>query len=563
MLDSSVDTTPTSPSGCGSFAGKGFATIFFGLFFVMGTLFTVFMLAETWKEFEPWLWPATDCTILSSGVTETGNDENPYRPLVHYRYEVDGRILESDRLSRSNGGTSSYDRARDLAARYRPGDRANCRVSPDHPAFAVLERRIPWIAFVVFFPLIFVAIGGGGLWATWIGFSSKTKEVESISQKASSGRGHKFMVGFGLLFAAIGGAVFVPMALVPSIRLATATTWKATPCTIASSSMRSWSTDDGTSYGADVLYEYQAGDHVWRSNRVSFFSFLSSGHAEARATLDQYPERSSATCWVDPRDPSRSVLERTFRPKHLLGLIPLVFILAGSAVANHGWKQMRMRRAAEEPPTDDIAEVEGQLHLKPRVGPGGKVAGSLLFALFWNGIVSVFVWQVWKGWERGDPDWFHTIFLIPFVLVGLASLGFVGHFLLALANPRPRLILIPGRPRLGDELRLEWRFAGHAGRLGRLRIFLEGREEAIYQRGTDTITEREVFATYDLVNTNNDWEIPQGTAELSIPSETMHSFEADSNKIIWEIKVEGEIDRWPDVDQSFPVTIRPIRIEKL
>ena len=556
----SIGTSSESRSGC---AGKGFATIFFGLFFVMGALFTVFMLAETWKQFAPWLWPATECTILSSGVTETGDDENPYRTLVHYRYSVDGHIHEGDRLWRNNGGTASYDRARDRAERYRPGDSATCRVSPDNPSLAVLERRVPWIALAVFLPLIFVAIGGGGLWATWIGFSPKTREVESISQKAPSGQGHRFMVGFGLLFTAIGGAAFVPMALVPSIRLAAATTWEATPCTIASSSMRSWSTDDGTSYRADVLYEYQAGDHVWRSNRISFFSFLSSGHAGARAILDQYPERSSATCWVAPRNPSRSVLERQFRPRHLLGLIPLVFILAGSAVANHGWKQMRMRRAAEELTVEDVVEVDGPRHLKPQVGPGGKVAGALLFALFWNGIVSVFVWQTWKAWERGHPDWFHTIFLIPFVLVGLASIGFVGHFLLALANPRPRLILMPGRPRLGDRLRLEWRFAGRAGRLGHLRIFLEGREEAIYQRGTDTITEREVFATYDLVNTNNDWEIPHGTAELPIPSNTMHSFEADSNKIVWEIKVEGQIDRWPDVEQNFPVTIRPVRIENL
>ena len=39
----------------------------------------------------------------------------------------------------------------------------------------------------------------------------------------------------------------------------------------------------------------------------------------------------------------------------------------------------------------------------------------------------------------------------------------------------------------------------------------------------------------------------------------MHSFEADSNKIIWEIKVEGEIARWPDVSQNFPITVDPMR----
>ena len=556
----SVNTTPTSKTGC---AGKGFGTIFFGLFFLMGALFTVFMLAETWKQLETWWWSPTSCTILSSGVTETGDDQDSYRPLVRYRYEVNGQIHESDRFFRSGGNTASFDRARDRAAKYHPGDAATCRVNSNHPALAVLERSIPWIGLVIFFPLIFVAIGGGGLWATWVGFSTKEKEVESISQKAASGRGQKFMVGFGLLFISIGGAVFVPMALVPSIRFAASTTWQATPCTIVGSTMRSWSTDDGTSYRADVLYEYEVGDRIWRSNRVEFFGFLSTGYDEAQEILSRYPDHSSATCWVDPRDPSRSVLERQFRPKQLLGLIPLVFILAGWAVANHGWKQMRVRKADKEVTIADVAQSTGPLHLEPQVGPIGKVGGALFFALFLNGIVSIFVWQALKGWEQGNPDWFLTIFLVPFVLVGLASFGFVGHFLLALANPRPRLTLTPGHPRLGNELRLEWGFTGRAGRLGNLRIFLEGREEATYQRGTDTITEREIFATFDLINTQNDWEIPRGAVDLPIPSDSMHSFDADANKIIWEIKVEGEIDSWPDIGQNFPITIRPIRIEDL
>ena len=557
----SFNTSSGSQSGC---AGKGFGTIFFGVFFLMGALFTFFMIAETWKQIEPWLWPATDCTILSSGVTESGDDQDSYRPMVRYRYEVDGQIRESDRFFRSGGNTASFDRARDRAAKYRPGDTAACRVDSNHPSLAVLERSIPWIGLVIFFPLIFVAIGGGGLWATWVGFKqSEEKEVESISQKAASGRGSKFMVGFGLLFIAIGGGVFIPMALVPSFRMAMSTTWKETPCTIVSSSMRSWSTDDGTSYRADVLYEYQAGGRSWRSNSIEFFGFLNTGYDAAHETLSRYPDRSSATCWVSPRNPSKSILEREWRLKQLIGLIPLVFILAGWAVANHGWKQMRVRRAADDLTSEDIAEAVGPLHLKPQLGPGGKVGGALFFALFWNGIVSIFVWQCWKGWDQGNPDWFLTVFLVPFVLVGLFAVGLVGNFLLALANPRPRLTLTPGRPRLGNELRLEWRFTGRSGRLGSLRIFLEGREEATYQRGTDTVTEQEVFATFDLVTTQNDWEIPQGAMELTIPSETMHSFVGDSNKIIWEIKVEGDIARWPDVDQNFPIDILPIRIEDL
>jgi len=72
-----------------------------------------------------------------------------------------------------------------------------------------------------------------------------------------------------------------------------------------------------------------------------------------------------------------------------------------------------------------------------------------------------------------------------------------------------------------------------------------------------------VFATLDLIDTTNHWEIPRGTAELVIPAETMHSFEGNSNKIVWEIKVAGKIARWPDVDQNFPLGIHPMRTEEL
>jgi len=561
-MEFSVDTTPKQPSGCGSLAGKGFGTVFFGLFFLMGALFTVFILGEAFKQLAPWWWPATDCTILSSGVGDTGDDQHPYRALVRYRYEIDGRAYESDRVFHSDRGTPSFDRARDRAARYQPGGAATCRVSPDQPALAMLERRLPWIVFAVLFPLIFVAIGGIGLYATWRGSpSGKEQAVESISQKASSGRGHKVLVFMGLTFVVVGVAVFVPMTGLPAIRLAASLTWEATPCTIVGASMRSWSTDDGTSYRADVLYEYRAGGRDWRSNRVDFFSFLTSGRDNARAILDRYPDGADAACWVNPGDPSRSVLERQFRPKHLLGLIPLVFVIAGGALANHGRKLMGLRRGVEETEIGKDVPAHGPLILKPEVGPVGKVGASVFFALLWNGIVSVFVWQAWKAWESGSPDWFLNIFLIPFVLVGLFSFGVVGHFLLALANPRPRLTLIPGSPRLGDALRIEWVFTGRAGRIGHVRIFLEGREEATYQRGTDTVTDREVFTTHNLIDTGNDWEIPKGTAEIIIPSDTMHSFAADSNKIIWEIKVEGEIVRWPDVSQNFPIEIRPTRVE--
>jgi hypothetical protein len=366
-----------------------------------------------------------------------------------------------------------------------------------------------------------------------------------------------------LIFIVVGGAVFTFLFAVPAARTISAAGWRSTPCSVVSSTVRSWATDDGTSYRPDVLYEYSAGGETWRSNRVTFFSALSSGSDRSGSIRDRYPGGASTTCWVDPDDPSRSVLEREFEIFYLLGTLPLMFVIAGAGVSRWAWKRLQASTKPDVAVGDPEVPADTPVLLKPQMSPVGKVFGTLFFAIFWNGIVSVFVWQAWKTWQAGNPDWFLTIFMVPFVLVGVAAFGAVGYMALALANPRPRITLASGRIRLGEPLRIDWRFTGQSSRLTHLRIFIEGREEAIYRRGTDTHTDREVFATFDLIDTANDWEIPRGSAEITMPDDTMHSFSAPSNKIIWEIKVAGEIARWPDVNQNFPIQILPLRIEVL
>ena len=235
------------------------------------------------------------------------------------------------RVSRGEGGTASYDTARTTVLRYPAGAAATCRVDPDHPKLSVLERRVPWIAFLVLFPMIFVAIGGGGLWFSWRGqAASQDGEVQSISQRARAGGGHRLGLVLGLIFIVVGGVVFAFLFAVPAFRTVTAAGWQATPCELVRSTVRSWATDDGTSYRPDVLYEYSVGGETWRSNRVTFFSALSSGSDRSRSIRNRYPGGASTTCWIDPEDPSRSVLDRKIEAFHLLGLLPLIFVIAGA-----------------------------------------------------------------------------------------------------------------------------------------------------------------------------------------------------------------------------------------
>jgi hypothetical protein len=102
---------------------------------------------------------------------------------------------------------------------------------------------------------------------------------------------------------------------------------------------------------------------------------------------------------------------------------------------------------------------------------------------------------------------------------------------------------------------------GRTDRISKLTIRLEGREEARYRRGTSTYTDRNVFAIIPVVETTSAIEIARGEVSFTIPHNTMHSFEAPNNKIIWEIKLRGEIARWPDVITDYPLQVLPAEVQ--
>jgi hypothetical protein len=37
----------------------------------------------------------------------------------------------------------------------------------------------------------------------------------------------------------------------------------------------------------------------------------------------------------------------------------------------------------------------------------------------------------------------------------------------------------------------------------------------------------------------------------------MHSFTASNNRIVWTLKLSGEIPRWPDVTESVEIEVTP------
>lgn len=187
-----------------------------------------------------------------------------------------------------------------------------------------------------------------------------------------------------------------------------------------------------------------------------------------------------------------------------------------------------------------------------------KVVGAIVVALFWNGIVSIFLFAVViPGFQKGQVEWFATIFLVPFVLVGLGLIGVVFYTLLAFFNPVLHLELDDSHLTTGESCTATWRFTGRAERIEELTIELEGREAATYRRGTNSVTDHHTFFSEKLLSTRHPGTLARGSVELRIPERTMPTFESSNNKIEWRLVVHGDIPKWPDVNEEFPVTVYP------
>jgi len=561
VADVSFSSGEMPTSGCRTTVGRLIGTLFFFVFFAAGCLVAVVIGREVLLDLATYRWQRADAVVVESRIVEQGNDEHPYQLEVAYRYRFDGVEYTGERVTRGDDGHEGYSDVQRDALRYRQGSEVDCYVNPDRPEEAVLVRREPWLAFMILLPLIFVAVGAIGMYAIWSRAKPKPETI-SISERAKPGRHALIPVILGAVFAVVGAVMFVVLGVLPAIRLLRASTWDEVPCRVVSSSVRSHSTDDGTTYSVDILYEYQFDGFALRSNRYDFANLSSSGHESKQEIVDRYPPGSLTVCYVDPTDPASAVLSRSFRAAYLFGLFPLTFLIVGIPVLLWGLRQIRRRPADRSPfrrpSAVPVTETRtGPARLEPRQTRAAKVFGCLIFALIWNGVVSVFLFSAIREWQRGSPDWFHNVFLIPFVLVGLGGIGGVVYFFLGSFNPVPTLELTPSPVRLGDSVLLEWSFDGRPQRIQHLRITFEGREEATYRRGTDTRTDKQVFARSTVVDTDIDYEISRGSRELHVPEDTMHSLDGGNNKIHWYLKIHGDVPRWPDVDEEHPVEILP------
>ena len=439
---------------------------------------------------------------------------------------------------------------------------------------------------------------------------SNTPISESGSKK---GQPAGCLILFGSLFFLIGLFAFWNALIVPMRSYLSAQSWQQTPCTILTAQLKESQGDDTTTYSAEFTYEYHFAGAGYVGNQDN--SFKSSGSRKsAMARLDALPVGIQTQCWVNPERPAQALLDRSIAWGPALGSLAILicFCGLGGGLAYYGLRTRRRQRIERaindslslEPhatfsadsgasalsmtsragsdlsvsstgtasargqhssdahaTTEDLADKQAAApqRLKPQTTRIARLLVVVFLAAFWNGIVSIFVYAAIFD-APFDNQWGQmglSLFLIPFVLVGLALIGGCLHTLVSMFNPSVSIALSTGAPSLGGELDVAWEVSGGLRSLQRLSVVIIGQEWCRYVQGTDTKTDTSTFAVVEICTTIDPREIAFGSRTMTLPIDTMHSFEAANNKTQWTVRVQGTIPWWPDVSEDFSFRVTP------
>lgn len=544
----------------------GVGVSLFSLLFIVAGLATAFQQAQLWN------WKEVPCQIESSEIIDTRENDSPFEARVSYRYRWQGRQYTSDRLSTGESATAKQ--YEDLVETVRRAtQRGTCYLDPNKPEEAILQRKVGGIWAGLFF-----AILGSFFFVIGIAVMRRRKKATEALSATAAGpffeKGKFATVGTFLFFAsfALAGSLVLLLFVLPSAqKYLSAKGWQPTPATVVWSEVRSESTDDGTVYRPDIFYRYQFEGEEHRSNSFAFFAGSSSGSEGKRETVRDYPSGHQFTCYVNPRKPWQALIERQIGWSALFALFPLPFLAIGFGGLFQVLRDRQRRGQSTETPSSAAAttapgasgpsqastERAPSLQRNSTAAGRGKFIGHLFFALFWCGIVSIFVVIAWGKWSEGNPEWLLNLFLVPFILVGLGALFSLPYSFLAIFSPRFALNLRDPVLKPGMATQLRWRKIAGSGELTHLTLTLHGEEQASYRQGTDTATATSTFYAKELRSTSNLPEILGNECDLIIPADALPSFKGTNNKISWFVHIHAKVRARPDVRDSIALTIHP------
>jgi hypothetical protein len=536
--------------------GRIGGTLFFAVFLGMGLLFVGLLGRDVYQRALTYTWTKTDCAVHESSIDDKGGS-SPYQFNARFTYEWEGR---SHTAHSKPVAFSDYGEAHRLLEKFPADSRSVCYVNPKNPDEAVLERESLLIGFMVFLPLIFVAIGAIGIYAMWKRPTRPRAPSPILLERKRPQKVGAIAFGAFFLIGAVGSWFLL---IGPAIRILDARDWPSVPCKVLSSRVQTHRGSKSTTYRVDILYAYSIDGREHRASRYRFVGGASSGYDGKARVVAQYPPGAERVCYVNPKDARDAVLDRGFSPVMFFGLIPVVFLTIGLVGLSAAFRKRHESTdspaaslgSAAESGTHDAVDTSPS-HLKPNSSPMAKFIGGLIFSLFWNGIVSVFVLQAIQMWRSGSGEkWFLSVFLIPFVLVGAGMIAFTIHSFFGLFSPRANLRLSQTSVAAGQTVELTWEFTGRIDKLRELHLQLVARRERDEGSGKNRRTRRDVIYTGEIAHYTNSNDIRSGTVLCPIPVDQPPTDVDGANRVLWHVRLRAKVDFGADLSDDYPITV--------
>ena len=409
--------------------------------------------------------------------------------------------------------------------------------------------------------------------------------VKPISEGDNRGCGTIFLVLFGSCFFLFAVFFLWMTAIAPQLRTMQSSDWIETPCTITTSKLKI-SRGEGTTYRPQIEFEYSVGEESYESDSYDFTE-LNRSKAKCKAIISAFPVGKQTSCYVNPQDSADAVIERSYDFSYIGTLLPVIFLLVGlgimlspllpksrsnsisgsakassdvlssSLAASNFTGQAANASSSSHPADIEDANWDIPKTLKPTQRRTTTFVVTVLFAAFWNTIVVIMTYGIIKEGFGAGFSIFPTLFMIPFILVGLGLIVGVFYTLAAIFNPAVELAMSTGAIERGGSFDVAWQLSGRTSRVSSLKITVEGEESATYRRGTDTITDKNVFCKIPIAEVTDPQDIEFGSISATIPPDTMHTFVANRNKVTWRIVVHGDIPRWPDIKETYEFRVKP------
>jgi len=419
-------------------------------------------------------------------------------------------------------------------------------------------------------------------------FYEKKRGNRSTGSKTVGSLGEALFFG-ALLALGCGGLVLIlVMLVIPEWRANHA--FLEAPCVVLDKRVGRHEGGDGVRYRPEIRIQYEVAGKRYVIWTYDLRAAYSPGEEAAQEVLGRFAPNERHSCWYDPSDPSVAVLKRGYSWWFWLWLVvPVCLALIGGGGVIYTlctWGKSAERRAAQArqvpgldlfdavprrerpfpfvPAEKEITDSPGTVlafRLPAARSPAWSLGLWLAACLLWNAVVAPLAVMVVNGFVSGRPDWFMTIFLAPFLLIGIGLLVVFLRQFLVTAGVGPTLVEIselPLHPGRSYEL-----FLSQTGRLrmNSLEVFLVCDEEATYRHGTNVRTETHRVYRQPLLRREG-FEVRRGVPfearfAVEVPAGAMHSFRSDHNEVRWKIVVHGDVAGWPGYDRSFPLLVYP------